>query len=182
MNVLEFIDKINESVPTIERIIAKYKWDSSESSVQNAKMVQNDYRISVKPGSNELSDLEFLIDNTDMSEVQKQMGSIVFQREIEVIDAGFKWFATFNDYHKLCLNQEDGSIVWVDSDADEYEPFAVSLDQFFSFMYIYDLYEKSMVWGAAFSKAGFAGQVKELIENGLNEWIVSTLIPDWPWA
>lgn len=179
MTVAEFITAINKTIPSPEQIIEKYKWDSSELSVQKALKVQSEHKVPIKNIIDRHSELEYLMYN--MNEVQFQIGSIVFRREIRVVHEHFQWFATYNDYERICLNDEDGCIVWIEGSSEESADLAVSLSQFLYFMSIYDRYNKHLVWGLNFSKYLLAAELHKLIEEGLNEWFINTLIHDWPW-
>jgi hypothetical protein len=181
MEINEFISAINATIPSIEQIIKKFNWDFNDSGVQKAQLVQSEYRLTIKNEAKDWKDLEDLVYNTNINDVPVQIGSVVFRQEIKVIRECYQWFATYNDYHRISLNVKEGSIVWFEGDAEEYDTLTISLGQFLSFMYIYDLYSKNQVWQVNFSKAEFSIKLKNLIENGLSEWFVSTLMYDWPW-
>jgi hypothetical protein len=181
MKVIEFVSAINETIPSVEQVIKKFQWDSSDISIQKANRLQSEYRIMINEMSENASELENLIHNTSMSEMQMQIGGIVFGREIDVVNEHFQWFATYNDFHRICLNVKDGSVVWSDGDSEDYDEVAISLSEFLAFVVIDDRYSKNQVWGLEFSKPEYGIKIREMIENGLSEWFVSTLMYDWPW-
>src|ERR1700754_2165142 len=133
MNVTEFIAAINETLPSVEQIIEKYKLGSREISVQEAEILQSEFRLTITNVANVSNQLENLIGNTSMSEEHLQIGSIMFRRDIKVINESFQWFATYNDYDRICLNVKERNIVWFEGGGEEYNELAISLEQFLSF-------------------------------------------------
>lgn len=166
MTAEEFVRLLDDDFPDMELLRRKYP-------KRDLYAYMEDYRIRFHqdrhPCTNEL---ENLIYNTNISMVG--IGSMDFYYEMKVFGSGFPRFASWNDHFRFHYSDE-GKILYRSIEEDEYETAAVSLDQFFAFLLIYNRFDRHVIFGSIFPEED-KGRLDELVRNGFSRWWIRMLL------
>ena len=140
MKISDFIDQLNQNLPSLEQIAAKraklnLRSDLSELAVslENLK-----YRHSKSPNRGET--LRELIEDSNIH--QMGIGLLDFYSEIKVRSGDMVGleFAKHNDFYRISLSLQNGSIFWCNDESTDVEILAANFDQFLSFLLLYHRY------------------------------------------
>jgi hypothetical protein len=175
MNINEFIYQHNLRVPSVEQIVRRFQNTPYKTSYSRAEENRKQMLIEIKDNEKELNNtVDDLIEKTNIGTVM--FGSINFSMRIWIIEDVFKEFASYNDSNKICLNQETGEIVLIHIEQYGHEVIAVSFNQFLHFLHIYNIYDRSIIFGDGTLDASTSLELERLIDNGLDSGFVSGLI------
>ncbi len=175
MTLHDFVKELNQSFPSSEQIIARYKGLAPTFSKKDAITYRDQNLIQlIKPLKETPEDLAIqLVQYTNINVIG--IGGIDFHLVSEKDNSDLVEFASYNSFANFYLNRANGKIV-TGADTDELTVFCNSGEDFLKFLLEYNKFYSHLVFGVSYEQEKSIAALRELINHGLSKRWTSELL------